>query len=274
MKNIIKKLLREGLVNDEINVFHGTVYDFEEFKTDNIGTGEGNQYFGWGLYFTNTQDIASTYKANTSKQHNHELWLDDTTVGSKISQYYELLDDASYEDFRKIQNRIEFLEILEKTWDYNKAIEVCKGNSFNNVKWAETHIKPYVKNDIGKIYDVTLHKGKTPDQYDYLTWEEIVPNNQLLKISDGDTNINKALSKWKKEGTVLDSSKPYKLNGRNLYFYLSSYFNSDKKTSLYLNKCGIDGIKYMSNSLSDSNKYEGGFNYVVFDEKSVSINKS
>ena len=43
------------------DAYHGSPHSFDRFSTDYIGTGEGNQTFGWGLYFTNAQNIAEGY---------------------------------------------------------------------------------------------------------------------------------------------------------------------------------------------------------------------
>ena len=52
---------------DGIIAFHGSPYDFNKFSLSKIGTGEGNQAFGYGLYFTDTEDIAKFYKMQCSK---------------------------------------------------------------------------------------------------------------------------------------------------------------------------------------------------------------
>ena len=41
-----------------------------------------------------------------------------------------------------------------------------------------------IENKITKSnrYDVTLHKGKTPDQYDYLSWYDLLTSQQKQKI--------------------------------------------------------------------------------------------
>ena len=44
-----------------IIAFHGSGADFDEFRLDKIGTGEGAQAFGYGLYFTDSEDIAKFY---------------------------------------------------------------------------------------------------------------------------------------------------------------------------------------------------------------------
>lgn len=46
-----------------VNVWHGSPHSFDKFSTDFINTGEGAQMYGWGLYFTDTKQIAeSTYR--------------------------------------------------------------------------------------------------------------------------------------------------------------------------------------------------------------------
>ena len=39
-------------VKFQVDAFHGSPYMFDKFTTEKIGTGEGAQAFGWGLYFT------------------------------------------------------------------------------------------------------------------------------------------------------------------------------------------------------------------------------
>lgn len=45
-----------------IIAFHGSGADFDEFKLEKIGTGEGAQAYGYGLYFTDSESIAKFYR--------------------------------------------------------------------------------------------------------------------------------------------------------------------------------------------------------------------
>ncbi len=45
-----------------IVAFHGSGADFDEFSLEKIGTGEGAQVYGYGLYFTDAEDIAKFYR--------------------------------------------------------------------------------------------------------------------------------------------------------------------------------------------------------------------
>jgi hypothetical protein len=66
---------KEGIANvvpptdtdSGIIAFHGSGADFDQFKLSKIGTGEGAQAFGYGLYFTDSEDIAKFYKNAMSR---------------------------------------------------------------------------------------------------------------------------------------------------------------------------------------------------------------
>lgn len=42
--------------------YHGTPHRFDEFSLDAIGTGEGAQAHGWGLYFAGSRDVSEGYR--------------------------------------------------------------------------------------------------------------------------------------------------------------------------------------------------------------------
>ena len=47
---------------DDLILKHGTPHDFTKFQLEKIGTGEGAQAFGYGLYFTDGSKIAELIK--------------------------------------------------------------------------------------------------------------------------------------------------------------------------------------------------------------------
>jgi hypothetical protein len=50
-----------------IIAFHGSGADFDEFRLEMIGTGEGAQAYGYGLYFTDSEDIAKFYRDSIAR---------------------------------------------------------------------------------------------------------------------------------------------------------------------------------------------------------------
>ena len=45
-----------------IKAYHGSPYDFDQFDLSKIGTGEGAQTYGHGLYFAENPDVAARYR--------------------------------------------------------------------------------------------------------------------------------------------------------------------------------------------------------------------
>ena len=58
----VKKVVPPKETEPGIIAFHGSGADFDEFRLEMIGTGEGAQVYGYGLYFTDAEDIAKFYR--------------------------------------------------------------------------------------------------------------------------------------------------------------------------------------------------------------------
>lgn len=50
-----------------IRAYHGSPHDFDRFDLSKIGTGEGAQAYGHGLYFAGNENVAKGYRDNLSK---------------------------------------------------------------------------------------------------------------------------------------------------------------------------------------------------------------
>jgi hypothetical protein len=55
--------------------WHGTPHEFDDFSVDRIGTGEGAQAYGWGLYFAGNKAIAEHYRKTLSGKKNDYIDL-------------------------------------------------------------------------------------------------------------------------------------------------------------------------------------------------------
>jgi len=136
---------------------------------------------------------------------------------------------------------------------------------------------------MGRMYTVTLHKGKTPGEYDYLKWDEPVSDASLGKISKALEEVRPDMVKTMKDFNRYD---PFSANatigerhfdtetmaptGSGLYKRISKALGSDKAASDFLLKAGIDGIDYPAGSLSGGASSKAR-NYVVFDPNAVTI---
>ena len=50
-----------GALPDAITTYHGSPHDFDEFDMSKIGTGEGAQAYGHGLYFAENENVANIF---------------------------------------------------------------------------------------------------------------------------------------------------------------------------------------------------------------------
>ena len=84
--------------------YHGGANAFTQFDTEHIGTGEGNQAFGWGLYFSSQEAISRNYanvavnKRKPLDPKNRNLY----TVELPDTGYLEWYNPVSKEDIDRI----------------------------------------------------------------------------------------------------------------------------------------------------------------------------
>lgn len=82
-----------------MTAWHGSPHKFDKFSTEHIGTGEGAQAYGWGIYFSSAKDVASWYKDNLTK---YSVELDGIAInplksgrGALMEQFNWLSEDEA-----------------------------------------------------------------------------------------------------------------------------------------------------------------------------------
>jgi len=69
MANPLSQLDEAGdAVRKVIRAYHGSPYDFDRFDASKIGTGEGAQAYGHGLYFAGEEGVAQYYRTKLAGQ--------------------------------------------------------------------------------------------------------------------------------------------------------------------------------------------------------------
>lgn len=76
----------------EQSAFHGTPHTFDRFSLSAIGTGEGAQAFGWGLYFAENEGVAEGYRKALTRADgapiHDDFVLDGTAYGVIGGRYW------------------------------------------------------------------------------------------------------------------------------------------------------------------------------------------
>lgn len=72
--------------------YHGSPHRFDRFTTEAIGTGEGAQAYGWGLYFAGKKEIAEYYRKELSKDYIPTFYKDgkEVSLGDAMEAYYTI----------------------------------------------------------------------------------------------------------------------------------------------------------------------------------------
>jgi hypothetical protein len=294
-------------VKMQVDAWHGSPYEFDKFQTQFMGKGEGVQAFGWGLYFTDLKNIAISY---AKKLSGDEYTYDGKSISKDAYDYLFLADDSLGEDFNENTIKdIAKIAIDKIKKEYIPDLKEIQQTSISQkqrdempskIKMLEGVIEEL--NDIIKskeikksknkiLYQVSLHEGKTPDQYTWLEWDKNISDDARKKINEQYEKeclekviVDKRMTKTAK---LLGSDKSYNYyrpnpisgTGESFYNNLVDYFfnlgikNPKKEASLFLLRTGIDGVKYPAESISRgvTSETARGFNYVVFDENAVSI---
>jgi hypothetical protein len=172
-----------------IKVFQGTPYEFEKFSTEKIGTGEGAQAFGWGLYFTDVRDIANYYAESVGLKNRKQSGIRyprPEYIGSQFLDIINKKNKPSKSEFESILNK-EKQRVSDEInnsndVDYKTDLEDYL-SSLNKIKSLQDAVSDKI------VYDVTLHEGKTPDQYTYLEWDKPVGNEIKNKVNSAISNL-------------------------------------------------------------------------------------
>jgi hypothetical protein len=80
-------------VRSVIRAYHGSPHDFDKFDASKIGTGEGAQAYGHGLYFADEEGVAQHYRDTLSA--NNELPIPWPLSDEHSQAYQEFLDTST-----------------------------------------------------------------------------------------------------------------------------------------------------------------------------------
>ena len=244
----------------QVDAWHGSPHLFDKFTTEKIGTGEGAQAFGWGLYFTDVRAIAKNY---ADKLSSSRITIDG--IAAKVPMdplFFAAANEVARVGYEKAVENNKY----DLKYSYNKE-EIEQINKYTE----ELKNKKVEYKKQGLLYNVTVHQGKTPEQYNWLEWDKPLTNDQRNKIIKAIENKN--FNTRTTFGNPLEVVDRTDTKGIDVYKSLAFEFG-DKKASLLLLENGIDGVKYPTESISRGTTSDTarGSNYVVFDENAVTVN--
>jgi hypothetical protein len=224
-----------------IRAYHGSPHDFDRFDISRIGTGEGAQAYGHGLYFAENEGVARAYRDALSAPKLNPLSPDylasraltyaQNDPGNAVQRLRDQLGEwrSSPPSFRKPGDEQRFLD----------AISLIKGG------------QPIGQ---GRMYEVGIHA----DPERFLDWDRpVIQQPDVAKVLGS--------LGYDAESAAQFSSKPP--TGATVYKAWEP-LNQAKATEEF-RAAGIPGIKYLDQGSRGAGT--GSRNYVTFSDDIVEI---
>jgi hypothetical protein len=282
LDNILKAVSSQAEPPKYIRAYHGSPYDFDRFDASKIGTGEGAQAYGHGLYFAGEEAVSKGYRdslsgqviidgkpmpdsmagndyilANALANKQHSL-LEDWKL--KAQQRYDHFSRKTDEARARYQQDPEGEGVLSELGRVKHAadLEADVLAAFKRFEGRD------VQRNAGRMYEVQIAH---PEQA-LLDWDATLDEQQHLLPA-----AERAIGRIQDPGARYDAmgiiEEPAGNKGRDLYGILKAYAPESSRVgenarfaSRALMEEGIPGLRYLD-GLS-RRVGQGSRNYVTF----------
>ena len=265
-----QRLAQEGLLTPAkpagIRAYHGSPHSFDKFSMDKIGTGEGAQAYGHGLYFAEAEDVAKKYRDDLAGWGSAGAERTLEAVGGDVDR--AILETQQKLDRLLERNASGAFKGAERNFNMQRQIQEDKIAQLEAYRDAGGF-------NAGSMYEVNI--AANPE--DFINYNAPL-NKQTGKVAEYISNYEAMTGR-----PILDPLPDRDLIGEDLYssivskeiknasgdFNYPSYKEGSALASDYLKREGIPGIKYLDAGSRGTDAATR--NFVVFDENLINIVK-
>jgi len=225
-----------------IRAYHGSPHDFDRFSLDKIGTGEGAQAYGHGLYFADSEDVARAYRDSLSPDGLGQV------ARGRLRQFNGDMDKT-----------IEYLQ------------QRAAGNADSDAPFAVNNRQALAELEAAKAQGITLGRmyevNIKANPEDFLDWDKPL-SQQSERVRQAALEIRNAAARKEYEARGFppnlieeylgNAAKADKTGGQLVQGMKGADLSSD--FSQALREAGIPGIRYldgMSRQNVDVNELRG-----------------
>ncbi len=284
--------------------WHGSPHDFDKFDLGAIGSGEGNQAHGWGLYFAKDKKISKLYKEVLSKaQGSNKSSLFKVEIPNETELLPEQYPISGYSRYVRdsLKNGLHKMSEEQLERFTSLLIKYHKGSIFGD-EWTNKYTRFM---DVGYIISELHNQNKTINDINKIQKRNI---DRFLKSLGIDENIdtiagNKDLleavykkfrydlySQYEKEKQlerereekaisnvktdVYGALEKTNIAGKQLYSFLSHALGNDEHFNLHNVKNAKKASEFLNSIGIKGIYYDGeqdGRCYVVFDDKAIKV---
>ncbi len=250
-----------------ITAWHGSPHKFEKFSMDKIGTGEGAQAYGHGLYLAENKAVAQDYSKMqpTATPTPNRIWNGvELTPGSPEYHAATLLERSTLPATRK--------EVSGWIKEAESWPDALKNNPSEQAVLAGWRKTLDVLNSVGKKSEfkvgsnANLYKTDIPDEAvaRFLDWDKPLSQQSKEVIKALEASDHPMVQYWAGK-----SKENPAYNGADLMMRLGGEKSSPAAASELLKAQGIPGIRYLDGGSRSAG--QGSSNFVAFDPEMIRI---
>lgn len=238
-----------------IKAYHGSPHDFDRFDLSKIGTGEGAQAYGHGLYFAENEAVAKGYR--------------DALAPPSI-RYFDgsrLLGGAE-------ENAAQILLDRKSTEAALRYVDSLRGSNLSDPKWLDQTAaairtldsRSVRAGDIGpqgRMYEVAIHA----DPQRFLDWDKPLVGQHPAALDLAarvgvypDETGGQLIRSAATNANMIGGSGPLTAEALRI---------GQENTSRALRESGVPGIKYLDQGSRGAG--DGSRNFVTFDDSIIEI---
>jgi hypothetical protein len=224
------------------------------FDMSKLGTGEGAQAYGQGLYFAESEDLARGYRDQLTKPRVQRAQRLLSNSGNDV--------DLAIENAKKEIDRLRSLDLTPETGSSKRESLI----SLQEEKIAElTKLKNTGQMSKGSMYEVNIDAD--PDEL--IDWDELIdeqPKKVMDKLQSADW------WPYAEEGIYdIAGARGENPTGADLVRWLEQ--DGQDYAAEALEDLGIKGVKYADAFTRHKPKDKRSNNYVIFDPRIIEISK-
>jgi hypothetical protein len=262
-----------------ITAFHGSPYDFDAFDINKLGTGEGAQVRGRGLYFAEVEDVAREYRDTLSR--NMQSFDDPPRFKAFDDQEARFISPSDAQAIvnqgeTAIRRRIERIErdvadLRAQSQNEPEVSEIIDGMILSydgELQELNTLLREGSDNNRppkGRLYEVNIRAN--PE--DFLNWDAPI-SQQSEKVRETLMPfVEQRIAQMGEAGNRFTPEQWMdRLRGGDVMLLDKV---GDTPVSRALADAGVPGVRYFDQGSRTAG--EGTRNYVVFDDQLIDIVK-
>jgi hypothetical protein len=272
-----------------LEAYHGTPHEIQgKFDMAKVGTGEGAQVYGHGMYFAENPKVAKSYADMDTSMAKMFLQTNDNDILKAIDnaeKHYDFVKQKFAPNQNTLESNQRTIDYLKNKWLKDQEIE---GNLYKvdipdeyiptMMEWDKSmgeqspfvkkavnslkkHITPEMMDELGGDLSVLFGKDVTPAQF-LNTWEIIHPES---KVGIGEELLNQAGVKGVKYLDNFSREKPFSVAiSTKKGPYAETEFKTKEQAENYIKEKQAEGF-------TTELKNIGTHNFVVFEPSDVKI---